>query len=193
MPHHEVALIETLAIGLTLAFGAGLLAVRLRLPPLIGYLLAGIAVGPFTAGFVADATLAPQLAEIGVMLLMFGVGMHFSIGDLWAVRKIAIPGAIGQIAVATALGAGISRFWGWELDDGLMLGLALSVASTVVLLRALEDRGLVNTADGRIAIGWLIVEDLVMVLALVLLPAIAGAVAPHGGQPPSGNLWVAIG
>src|SRR5215831_15190521 len=192
MPH-DVSLISTVAVGLTFAFAGGFLASRVGLPPLVGYLLAGIAVGPFTPGFVADGKLAPQIAEIGVVLLMFGVGMHFSVGDLWAVRRIAIPGAIGQIAVATALGAGISRFWGWELDDGLMLGLALSVASTVVLLRALEDRGLVNTADGRIAIGWLIVEDLVMVLALVLLPAIAGAVAPHGGQPPSGNLWVAIG
>ena len=193
MPHHEVALIETLAIGLTLAFGAGLLAVRLRLPPLIGYLLAGIAVGPFTAGFVADATLAPQLAEIGVMLLMFGVGMHFSIGDLWAVRKIAIPGAIGQIVVATALGAGVAHFFGWPLEAGLMFGLALSVASTVVLLRALEDRDLLKTNDGRIAVGWLIVEDLVMVLALVLLPALASSVAPRAGHLATGNLWVAIG
>src|SRR5215471_21638982 len=133
---HDVPLIATIAVSLAFAFAGGLLAVRLRLPPLVGYLLAGIAVGPFTAGFVADATLAPQLAEIGVILLMFGVGMHFSVGDLWAVRKIAIPGAIGQIIVATALGAGVSRFWGWELDDGLMFGLALSVASTVVLLRA---------------------------------------------------------
>src|SRR5215472_11481473 len=140
MPH-DVSLIETVAIGLSFAFLAGFLAVRLRLPPLVGYLLAGIAVGPFTKGFVADAKLAPQLAEIGVILLMFGVGMHFSIGDLWAVRRIAIPGAIGQIVVATALGAGVAHLWGWPLGAGLMFGLALSVASTVVLLRALEDRG----------------------------------------------------
>jgi CPA2 family monovalent cation:H+ antiporter-2 len=193
VPHHEVALIETLAIGLTLAFVAGLLAVRLRLPPLVGYLLAGIAVGPFTAGFVADATLAPQLAEIGVILLMFGVGMHFSIGDLWAVRKIAIPGAIGQIAVATALGAGIAHLWGWSLEAGLMFGLALSVASTVVLLRALDDRGLVKTDDGRIAIGWLVVEDLVMVLALVLLPALVGPAHPLAGAPRPGGVWTAVG
>jgi CPA2 family monovalent cation:H+ antiporter-2 len=191
MPH-DVSLISTVAIGLSFAFVGGLLAVRVGLPPLVGYLLAGIVVGPFTPGFVADQKLAPQIAEIGVVLLMFGVGMHFSVGDLWAVRRIAIPGAIGQIAVATALGAGVSRFWGWELDDGLMFGLALSVASTVVLLRALEDRGLVNSADGRIAIGWLVVEDLVMVLALVLLPALAGSLAPQGAHPASPNLGVAI-
>jgi CPA2 family monovalent cation:H+ antiporter-2 len=192
MPHHEIALIETLAVGLTLAFVAGLLAVRLRLPPLVGYLIAGIAVGPFTAGFVADATLAPQLAEIGVILLMFGVGMHFSVGDLWAVRKIAIPGAIGQIAVATALGAGVAHLWGWTLGAGLMFGLALSVASTVVLLRALEDLGLVKTDDGRIAVGWLVVEDLVLVLALVLLPALVGPAHPLGSEPPPGGIGVAI-
>ena len=188
MPH-DISLISTVAVGLTFAFAGGFLAVRVGLPPLVGYLLAGIAVGPFTPGFVADGKLAPQIAEIGVVLLMFGVGMHFSVGDLWAVRRIAIPGAIGQIAVATALGAGISRFWGWELDDGLMFGLALSGASTVVLLRALEDRGLVNTPDGRIAIGWLVVEDLVMVLALVLLPALAGSIEPktHPGAPSLGG------
>ncbi len=179
MPH-DVALISTVAVGLTFAFAGGFLAFRLGLPPLVGYLLAGIAVGPFTPGFVADAKLAPQIAEIGVILLMFGVGMHFSVGDLWAVRGIAIPGAVGQIVAATALGAGISRLWGWPLEAGLMFGLALSVASTVVLLRALEDRGLVNTADGRIAIGWLVVEDLVIVLALVLLPALAGSIAAGG-------------
>jgi monovalent cation:H+ antiporter-2, CPA2 family len=189
---HDVSLISTVAVGLTFAFAGGLLAVRAGLPPLVGYLLAGIAVGPFTPGFVADGKLAPQIAEIGVVLLMFGVGMHFSVADLWAVRRIAIPGAIGQIAVATALGAGISRFWGWDLDDGLMFGLALSVASTVVLLRALEDRGLVNTADGRIAIGWLVVEDLVMVLALVLLPTFAGSAGGKGGHPPSGGIGLAI-
>jgi len=192
VPHHEATLIATIAVGLTLAFVAGFVAVRLRLPPLVGYLLAGIAVGPFTAGFVADPKLAPQLAEIGVILLMFGVGMHFSIGDLWAVRKIAIPGAIGQIAVATALGAGLAHFFGWPLEAGLLFGLALSVASTVVLLRALEDRALLNTTDGRIAIGWLIVEDLVMVLALVLVPALAGAVSHGAPAAPGGSLWGAI-
>jgi len=193
VPHHEATLIATIAVGLSVAFVAGLLAFRARLPPLVGYLLAGIAVGPFTAGFVADATLAPQLAEIGVILLMFGVGMHFSVGDLWAVRKIAIPGAVGQILVATALGAGVAHLWGWPLEAGLMFGLALSVASTVVLLRALEDLGLVKTDDGRIAVGWLVVEDLGMVLALVLLPALVGPAHPLAGPPVSGGIWTAIG
>jgi CPA2 family monovalent cation:H+ antiporter-2 len=175
MPH-ETALIATIAAGLGLAFVFGLLAVRLRLPALVGYLLAGIAVGPFTPGYVADAGLASQLAEIGVILLMFGVGLHFSIADLLAVRRIAVPGAIAQIVVATGLGALVSHFWGWSWPTGLVFGLSLSVASTVVLLRALEDRGILESADGRIAVGWLIVEDLVTVVALVLLPAVASAV-----------------
>ena len=173
MPH-DTALIATIAVGLAFAFIGGLVAVWLRLPPLVGYLLAGIAVGPFTPGFVADAALAPQLAEIGVILLMFGVGMHFSMRDLLSVHTIAVPGALAQIAVATALGTWVSWLWGWPLGGGLVFGLALSVASTVVLLRALEGRGRLNTGDGRIAVGWLIVEDLVIVLALVLLPALAG-------------------
>src|SRR5215470_3596787 len=192
MPH-DISLISTVAVGLTFAFAGGLLAVRIGLPPLVGYLLAGIAVGPFTPGFVADGRLAPQIAEIGVVLLMFGVGMHFSVGDLWAVRRIAIPGAIGQIVVATALGAGVAHLWGWPLGAGLMFGLALSVASTVVLLRALEDRGLLNTNDGKIAVGWLVVDDLVMVLALVLLPALSGSPDAHGGAVAPGGLWGAIG
>jgi len=168
MPH-ETALIATIAAGLGLAFLFGLIAVRLRLPALVGYLLAGIAVGPFTPGYVADAGLASQLAEIGVILLMFGVGLHFSIADLLAVRRIAVPGAIVQIAVATGLGALVSHLWGWSWGTGLVFGLSLSVASTVVLLRALEDRGILESADGRIAVGWLIVEDLVTVLALVFV------------------------
>jgi CPA2 family monovalent cation:H+ antiporter-2 len=172
MPH-ETALIATVAVGLGLAFLFGLLATRFHLPPILGYLLAGVVVGPFTPGFVADAGLASQLAEIGVILLMFGVGLHFSIADLLAVRRIAIPGAISQIAVATGLGAIVARLWGWSWGTGLVFGLALSVASTVVLLRALEDRGILDSTDGRIAVGWLIVEDLVTVLALVLLPALA--------------------
>jgi CPA2 family monovalent cation:H+ antiporter-2 len=180
MPH-ETALIATIAAGLGLAFVFGLLATRLRLPPILGYLIAGVAVGPFTPGFVADSGLASQLAEIGVILLMFGVGLHFSIADLMAVRRIAIPGAVVQIAVATALGAVLSHFWGWSWGTGLVFGLSLSVASTVVLLRALEDRGILDSTDGRIAVGWLIVEDLVTVLALVLLPALAG---PLGATPP---------
>nr|WP_295681287.1 cation:proton antiporter [uncultured Nevskia sp.] len=171
---HDEALIETLAIGLVFAFVGGFIAFRLGLPPLIGYLVAGVAVGPFTPGLIVDSTIAPQLAEIGVILLMFGVGMHFSIRDLMRVRRIAVPGAIAQIALATAMGIGLAEFWGWTLGGGIVLGLALSVASTVVLLKALEARGMLQSEDGQIAIGWLIVEDLVMVLALVLLPALAG-------------------
>ena len=174
MPH-DITLIATITMGLVLAFLGGLLAHKLRLPPLVGYLLAGVAVGPYTPGFVADAHLAAQLAEIGVILLMFGVGLHFSISDLLEVRAIAIPGAIFQIAVATGSGLGLALLWGWTVGAGLVLGLALSVASTVVLLRALEQRNALDTVNGRIAVGWLIVEDLVMVLALVLLPALAGA------------------
>ena len=170
---HETELIATVAVGLSAAFVGGLIAHRLRLPTLIGYLLAGVAVGPFTPGFVADTHLAPQLAEIGVILLMFGVGNHFSIGDLLAVRRIALPGAIGQVAVATVLGFGLTRIWGWDVGAGLVFGLALSVASTVVLLRALEARGQLIAEPGRVAVGWLVVEDLIMVLVLVLLPAIA--------------------
>jgi len=178
MPH-DVSLIATMAASLAFAFVGGLLAMRLRLSPLLGYILAGIAVGPFTPGYVADAKLATQLAEIGVMLMMFGVGMHFSLRDLLAVRAIAVPGAIVQIATATALGAGVARLWGWRWGSGVVFGLALSVASTVVLLRALEERGEVGSPDGRIAVGWLLVEDLAMVLALILLPALAPAL---GGQ-----------
>ena len=192
--HHEQALVATIAVGLGLAFVGGLLAQRVRLPPLVGYLLAGVAVGPFTPGFVADEGLVPQLAEIGVMLLMFGVGLHFSVKDLLAVRGIAVPGALVQIAVATALGIAATRVWGWSWGSGLVFGLALSVASTVVLLRALEDAGRLASADGRIAVGWLLVEDLVMVLALVLLPALAGG---SGGQPGTSStgaaMWLAVG
>jgi len=189
---HDVPLIATIAVSLAFAFVGGLVAVRLRLPPLVGYLLAGIVVGPFTPGFVADAHLAPQLAEIGVILLMFGVGTHFSIRDLFAVRRVAFPGAFTQIIVATALGAGLAIFWGWSLGAGIIFGLSLSVASTVVLLRALQDRNMINSSDGRIAIGWLVVEDLLMVLTLVLLPALTGVI---GGTVPSnsGNLWLAVG
>lgn len=170
---HETSLIATIAVSLAFAFIGGFIALGLRLPPLIGYLLAGVAVGPFTPGFVADAEVAPQLAEIGVILLMFGVGTHFSLQDLWAVRKIALPGAAAQIVVATALGLSVSAVWGWTFGAGLVFGLALSVASTVVLLRALESRNRLTSEEGRIAIGWLIVEDLFMILALVALPAIA--------------------
>src|SRR4051794_23364048 len=173
MPH-DVSLIATIVAGLGLAFILGIVAHRLRLSPLVGYLLAGILVGPFTPGYVADQQLAPQLAEIGVILLMFGIGLHFSLSDLLAVRAIALPGAIGQIAVATLLGMGLAWMLGWTVGAGLVFGLALSVASTVVLLRALEERRLLESERGRIAIGWLIVEDLAMILTLVLLPAVAG-------------------
>lgn len=179
MPH-DVSLIATIAAGFGLAIVFGFLVSRLKMPPLVGYLLAGIAIGPATPGFVADVALAGQLAEIGVMLLMFGVGLHFSLDDLLAVRKIAVPGAVVQIAVATALGYGLAQWWGWGAGAALVFGLALSVASTVVLLRALEARGQLESVNGSIAVGWLVVEDLVMVLVLVLLPPLAGLL---GGTP----------
>ena len=172
MPH-ATPLIATVVAGLTLAFLFGALAHRLRLPPLVGYLMAGVAVGPFTPGYVADQGLANELAELGVILLMFGVGLHFSVRDLMAVRRIAIPGALVQIAVAIAMGIGLAALLGWSIAGGFVFGLALSVASTVVLLRALQERHILDTDRGKIAVGWLIVEDLAMVLALVLLPAIA--------------------
>ncbi|MFZ2998134.1 YbaL family putative K(+) efflux transporter [Sphingobium sp.] len=182
MPHHT-PLIGTIVAGLVVAFIMGAIAHRLKLSPLVGYLVAGIMVGPFTPGFVADAGLANELAEIGVILLMFGVGLHFSMKDLLSVKYIAIPGALVQIAVATLLGMGLSQIMGWPLLGGVVFGLALSVASTVVLLRALQGANLVETRRGRIAVGWLIVEDLVMVLALVLLPALANVMnsADAGG------------
>lgn len=173
MPH-SLTLITTIAASLGLALILGLIAHRLKLPVLVGYLLAGVILGPATPGFVADIELSRQLAEIGVILLMFGVGLHFSLDDLLAVRRIAVPGAIAQIAVATALGVGVATLWGWSLGAGLVFGLALSVASTVVLLRALEHRGVLKSVNGQIAIGWLVVEDLAMVLVLVLLPPLAG-------------------
>ncbi|MBZ2027571.1 YbaL family putative K(+) efflux transporter [Klebsiella pneumoniae] len=172
--HHATPLITTIVGGLVLAFILGMIANKLRISPLVGYLLAGVLAGPFTPGFVADTKLAPELAELGVILLMFGVGLHFSLKDLMAVKSIAIPGAIAQIAVATLLGMALSAALGWSLMTGIVFGLCLSTASTVVLLRALEERQLIDSQRGQIAIGWLIVEDLVMVLTLVLLPAIAG-------------------
>jgi CPA2 family monovalent cation:H+ antiporter-2 len=179
-----VPLIATIAVGLAVAFILGFAAVRLRMPPIIGYLLAGVVVGPFTPGFVADTGLAAQLAEIGVILLMFGVGMHFSLADLREVRGIAIPGAVVQILVATALGAGLATWWGWPLVSGLVFGLALSVASTVVLLKALEQHGALDSVNGRIAVGWLVVEDLAMVVALVVLPVVAASLTPAAGSAP---------
>ncbi|MDO8972978.1 YbaL family putative K(+) efflux transporter [Reyranella sp.] len=183
MPEHQTPLIATIAAGLMLAFVLGLIAQRLRVQPLVGYLLAGVMVGPYTPGFTADPALATELAEIGVILLMFGVGLHFSLKDLLSVGRIAIPGAIGQIAVATLMGAGLSWALGWPPLAGFVFGLALSVASTVVLIRALQDRHILETHRGRIAVGWLVVEDLVMVLALVLLPALALATEGNGVPP----------
>ena len=170
---HATPLISMIVMGLGLAFILGLVANRLRISPLVGYLLAGIVIGPYTPGFVGDSDLAGELAELGVILLMFGVGLHFSLKDLLSVRAIAIPGALVQIVAATALGMGLAWFLGWPVQAGLVFGLALSVASTVVLLRSLQERHLLNTERGKIAVGWLIVEDLMMVLTLVLLPAIA--------------------
>ncbi|PPC72956.1 Kef family K(+) transporter [Pantoea sp. ICBG 985] len=181
--HHTTPLITTIVGGLVLAFLLGMLANRLRISPLVGYLLAGVLAGPFTPGFVADTNLAPELAELGVILLMFGVGLHFSLKDLMSVKSIAIPGAIAQIAVATLLGMGLSWAMGWSWMTGLVFGLCLSTASTVVLLRALEERQLIDSQRGQIAIGWLIVEDLVMVLTLVLLPAIAGMLEQGNASP----------
>ncbi|CAM3674530.1 YbaL family putative K(+) efflux transporter [Paracidovorax anthurii] len=194
MPH-SVSLIHTIAVGLGLALALGFLATRLRLPALVGYLLAGVAIGPYTPGFVADGAMASQLAEIGVMLLMFGVGLHFSLGDLLAVRKIALPGAIVQMAVATLLGMGLASWWGWGLGGALVFGLSLSVASTVVLLRALESLGILDSYTGRIAVGWLVVEDLAMVLVLVLLPPLAGWLGgTAAGQVVAGPaLWKTLG
>ena len=182
MEHESAALIETIAIGLSAAFLGGFAARRLKLPPIVGYLLAGVAVGPFTPGLVADTATAGQLAELGVILLMFGVGIHFSIPDLLAVRSIAVPGAIAQITVATLLGILLGIVLGWGLAGGLVLGLAVSVASTVVLLRALMERGELDTQQGRIAVGWLIVEDLFTVMVLVLLPTVSPLLSGQAGQ-----------
>jgi len=192
---HDVELIILLAVGFGFALIFGYVAARLRLPPLIGYLIAGIIISPNTPGVVGDIHLANQLAELGVMFLMFGVGMHFSLNDLMQVRRIALPGAILQITVATLLGMGISMLWGWSMGSALVFGLSLSCASTVVLLKALGDRGLLNSVNGKIAVGWLLVEDLVMVLVLVLLPATAVLL---GGQPlteggSDENIWLTLG
>ena len=184
MPHHT-SLIALLVAGFVLAFIFGALANRLKLSPLIGYLMAGIIAGPFTPGFVADLDLASQLAEVGVILLMFGVGLHFSLKDLLSVKAIALPGAAAQITVATLLGWGMGEYLGWSHGASIVFGLSLSVASTVVLLRALEDRRLVETRRGRIAVGWLIVEDIATVLALVLLPAPMRATTASRASPPS--------
>jgi monovalent cation:H+ antiporter-2, CPA2 family len=188
MPH-SVALITTIAASLGLALILGFIAVRLKLPAIVGYLVAGMILSPATPGFTADVDLAGQLAEIGVMLLMFGVGLHFSLDDLLGVRKIALPGAVVQITVATAMGAGLAVMWGWDLFAAIVFGLSLSVASTVVLLRALESRGILESVNGKIAVGWLIVEDIAMVLILVLLPPLARIFGPGA----SGEMGIGIG
>ena len=192
---HNVALITTLAAGFGVALLLGFLAERIKLPALVGYLLAGILIGPATPGFVADQAIASQLSEIGVMLLMFGVGLHFSLRDLLAVKRIAVPGAIVQMGLATVLGIGVAGLWGWSFGQGLVFGLSLSCASTVVLLKALEARGVLDSMNGRIAVGWLVVEDLVTVLVLVLLPPLATLL---GGTPLAAGaatkpLWQTIG
>jgi monovalent cation:H+ antiporter-2, CPA2 family len=198
MPH-EINLISTIAVGLGLAMALGYIAARLKVPPLVGYLIAGILIGPHTPGFIADVGLATQLAEIGVMLLMFGVGLHFSLGDLMSVKRIAIPGAIVQMLVATLLGAGIALWWGWTPGAAVVFGIALSVASTVVLLKALETRGQLESGNGRIAVGWLVVEDLAMVIVLVMLPPLAfllGGKAPTIASTAAGdvsNVWSVLG
>ena len=183
MPH-DVTLIATFAVGFVLAFIFGTIANRLRLPPLVGYLVAGVVIGRFATGMVATTAIAGQLADIGVILLMFGVGLHFSVADLMAVRRIVLLGPVVQIAIATAIGAAMATLWGWTLGGGIVLGLCLSVASTVVVLKGLEERNEVALPSGRVAIGWLVVEDLTMVLVLVLLPALAGAL---GGIVPGGD------
>lgn len=189
----DLPLVSTVAAGLSLAFAFGMLATRLKIPPIVGYLFAGILIGPYTPGFTGDIVLAEQLAEIGIVLLMFGVGLHFSLKDMAEVRRIALPGAIGQITAAIAMGVAVgSWYWGWPIAKSLMFGLALSTASTVVLLRALEENKILSTINGRIAIGWLIVEDLAMVLALVCLPVLAQAQGAGGAAELFSTLGIAV-
>jgi CPA2 family monovalent cation:H+ antiporter-2 len=192
MPHVP-PLVSTLAIGLGLAFSLGVLAHRLKLPPLVGYLIAGILIGPFTPGYVADQNIANQLAEVGVILLMFGVGLHFSLEDLLSVRAIAVPGALAQALVATPLGIAVGWWLDWTLGGGLVFGVALSVASTVVLLRLLQERRLVETERGRITVGWLVVQDLAMVIVLVLLPGLAGLFRGAGVEPDLAEVLLEVG
>jgi CPA2 family monovalent cation:H+ antiporter-2 len=190
---HNVTLISTIAVGFGLALIFGFIAERLKLSALVGYLIAGILIGPTTPGFIADVQIASQLSEIGVMLLMFGVGLHFSIDDLMAVKRIAIPGAIVQMTFATLLGMYLTHLWGWSMGEGLIFGLALSCASTVVLLRALESRGMLDSMNGKITVGWLVVEDLLTVLVLVLLPPLANLLGGTPVENPQYPLWHTIG
>ena len=197
MEHHAPPLIATIVLGIGLAFVFGTIANRLRVSPLVGYLLAGVAVGPFTPGFIADQNLALQLAEIGVILLMFGVGLHFSIKDLLSIRAVAIPGALLQVALSSLLGFGLARLTGWSGGTALVFGIALSVASTVVLTRALQERRLMETERGHLAVGWLIVQDLLMILVLIMLPAIAAVIQQEagaaGGRLDFGELATSVG
>jgi CPA2 family monovalent cation:H+ antiporter-2 len=190
---HNLTLITTIAAGFGLALIFGFIAERFKLSALVGYLVAGILIGPATPGFVADAHIASQLSEIGVMLLMFGVGLHFSIDDLMSVKRIAIPGAIVQMTIATLLGMYVSSLWGWTMGEGLVFGLSLSCASTVVLLRALESRNLLNTINAKITVGWLVVEDLITVLVLVLLPPLASLLGGSAPEAESTSIWQTIG
>ncbi|MEO6117944.1 MAG: cation:proton antiporter, partial [Methylotenera sp.] len=190
---HNVSLITTIAAGFGLALIFGFIAERIKLPALVGYLLAGILIGPATPGFVADMSITSQLSEIGVMLLMFGVGLHFSINDLLSVKRIALPGAVAQMTIATLLGAGLAYSWGWTFGEGLIFGLALSCASTVVLLKALESRGALESMNGKIAVGWLVVEDLATVLVLVLMPPLAGILGGTSPAESTAPLWQTIG
>ncbi|MCE3232204.1 MAG: ybal1 [Rickettsiaceae bacterium] len=192
---NELPLISTITLGFTVAFVCGIIAAKLRFSPIVGYLIAGMFIGPYTPGVVADAKIAEELSEIGIMFLMFGVGLHFSIKDLLEVKGIAITGAIVQIAVATAMGVAAASYWGWPLESGLILGLALSVASTVVLLRALEDNNLLKSANSNVVIGWLVVEDIVMVLVIVLIPALDGLKSNSGFADSNlvSNLFMAMG
>jgi monovalent cation:H+ antiporter-2, CPA2 family len=190
---HNLTLITTVAAGFGLALIFGFIAERCKLPALVGYLLAGILIGPATPGFVADVAIASQLSEIGVMLLMFGVGLHFSINDLMSVRRIALPGALVQMTFATLLGMALAHWWGWTFGEGLIFGLALSCASTVVLLKALESRGILDSMNGKIAIGWLVVEDLLTVLVLVLMPPLAAILGGTTTETITTPLWQTIG
>lgn len=192
MISHSVPLVSMIAVGLGLSLVLGFLAARLKLPALVGYLVAGTLIGPFTPGFVANVEIANELAEIGVILLMFGVGLHFSLSDLLSVRKVALPGALLQMAVATALGMSFGIGWGWSIGGSLIFGLSLSVASTVVLLRTLETRGALESVNGRIAIGWLVVEDVMMVLVLVLLPPLAGWLGGHSPESDQSVWWALL-
>ena len=186
---HSLPLVTTIATALGMALVLGFLAIRLKIPAIVGYLLAGVLIGPFTPGIEVNGELASELAEIGVMLLMFGVGLHFSIDDLLKVRKISVPGATLQMVIATALGFGVAASWGWELGAALVFGLALSVASTVVLLRALEASGTLESMNGHITVGWVVVQDLAMVLVLVLLPPFAQSLGGNAEASSAGDLW----